>query len=252
MSIRKCQKFTVYPLSNFPLGELAEVICISSFDLSLRLKSIGVQEGTLVEIIHQDPSGDRVVVRFNESRVALDKAFLKYILVRPLKTSYEMLRDFARVDQLTGLLTRQFAENLLRKELANPPYCLVLADVDDFKRFNDTFGHQAGDRVLKDISQVIKTNLRKTDLAVRWGGEEIALLLKNTTLELGKLIAERIRRAVANHVVWWQGQPLKVTVSLGICGAPPVRPLELLFEMTDKALYQAKRSGKNSVSVCEE
>lgn len=252
MSIRKCQKFTVYPLSNFPLGELAEVICISSFDLSLRLKSIGVQEGTLVEIIHQDPFGDRVVVRFNESRVALDKAFLKYILVRPLKTSYEMLRDFARVDQLTGLLTRQFAENLLKKELANSPYCLVLADVDDFKRFNDTFGHQAGDKVLKDIAQVIRRNLRKTDLAVRWGGEEFVLFLRNTTVEIGQLIAERIRRVVADHIVWWQGQTLEVTLSLGVCGAPPVRPLELLFEMTDKALYQAKRPGKNLVFLCEE
>lgn len=76
--------------------------------------------------------------------------------------------------------------------------------------------------------------------------------MRNTTVEIGQLIAERIRRAVADHIVWWQGQTLGVTLSLGVCGAPPVRPLELLFEMTDKALYQAKRSGKNLVFLCEE
>ncbi|WP_168194228.1 GGDEF domain-containing protein [Thermodesulfobacterium sp. TA1] len=251
MSIRRCKSFVVYPLSNFPLGEVAEVVCISSLDLKLRLKSIGVIEGTLLEVVYQDPTGERMVIKINETRIALDKDILKHVLVRPLKTSYETLRELVRLDHLTGLLTRQFAENLLKRELANPPYCLVLADIDNFKKFNDTFGHQAGDQVLKEVAQIVKNNLRKTDLAVRWGGEEFAIFLKNTSIELGRSIAERIRKAVANHVVWWQGKALKVTLSLGVCGSPPVRPLEVILEITDKALYQAKNSGKNLVSVCE-
>jgi len=252
MSIRKCGKFPLYSLSEIPLEEPVEVVCISDFDLSLRLKSIGIQEGTILEVIHQDFSGERMVVKIDESRIALERGILKQILVRPLKSSYEILRDFARFDQLTGLLTRQFAENLLKRELANPPYCFVLADIDNFKKFNDTFGHQAGDQVLKEIAQIIKNCLRKTDLAIRWGGEEFALFFKNTTIDLGKLIAERIRRKIFDHIIYWQDQGLRVTLSFGVCGAPPIRPLEKLIEITDKALYQAKRLGKNLVFSCKE
>jgi|GEM_PF-5304428 diguanylate cyclase (GGDEF)-like protein len=249
MSIRrKYQEFGIYPLTKIPLGETVEVVRVYSY----RLKSIGIQEGTVLEVLHQDISGKRTVVKIGESTLGVDTKLLEHVFVRPLRTSYEFLKSLACYDFLTGLFNRHFAEDILRKEITYPPCCLILADIDDFKRINDNFGHQAGDQVLRDVSSIIKANLRRTDFAIRWGGEEFAAFLRETTVDLGSVVAERIRKAVAEHVIKWKGENIKVTLSLGVCGVPPLRPLELLFELTDMSLYQAKRAGKNRVIVCEE
>ncbi|NAZ30223.1 MAG: diguanylate cyclase [Caldimicrobium sp.] len=196
MSIRK-QKLTLYSLTNFPIREPAEVHCISSPEVALRLKSMGISEGSIVEIIHHDFTSEKFVLLVGESRIALDKSYVKHILVRPLKSSFQTLKEFAVYDPLTNFFNRHFAEKVLKRELANPPYTLAIGDLDNFKKINDTYGHLAGDKVLKEVASVIRQNLRKTDLVVRWGGEEFLIFLKNTPVdvELGRLIADRIRRA---------------------------------------------------------
>jgi diguanylate cyclase (GGDEF)-like protein len=251
MSIRK-QKFTLYSLTNFPVREPAEVYCISSPDVALRLKSMGISEGSIVEIIHHDFTSEKFVLLVGESRIALDKSYVKHILVRPLKSSFETLKELAVYDPLTNFFNRHFAEKVLKRELANPPYTIAIGDLDNFKKINDTYGHLVGDKVLREVANVIRQNLRKTDLVVRWGGEEFLIFLKKTPVEIGRLIADRIRRAIADHLIPWEGYFIKVTLSFGVCGAPPLKAFEQLLNLADQALYEAKRNGKNMVVLCEE
>jgi diguanylate cyclase (GGDEF)-like protein len=124
---------------------------------------------------------------------------------------------------------------------------LLLIDVDDFKRVNDQWGHNTGDKVLKLIVQKLNEVNRQTDLIFRYGGEEFVILLNETSQAGAQVIAERIRLAIEKASVDAAGQKLKITVSLGAAALKPNDSKDRLFQRADKALYQAKKSGKNMV-----
>jgi diguanylate cyclase (GGDEF)-like protein len=161
----------------------------------------------------------------------------------------------ALVDGLTGLANRRVCTAALEKELArarrfDEPLALVLADLDDFKRVNDRFGHPTGDEVLKAFAKTLRKNVREIDLAGRWGGEEFALLLPGTDLEGGRELAERIRRAFeAQELRAPDGQVVRVRASFGVAAFPEVESQDRLVAASDEALYEAKRAGKNQVVV---
>jgi diguanylate cyclase (GGDEF)-like protein len=161
----------------------------------------------------------------------------------------------ALVDGLTGLANRRVCAAALEKELARArrfeePLALVLADLDDFKRVNDRFGHPTGDEVLKAFAKTLRENVREIDLAGRWGGEEFVLLLPGTDLEGGRELAERIRRAVdAQELRAPDGQFVRVRASFGVAAFPEVESQDRLVAASDGALYEAKRAGKNQVVV---
>jgi diguanylate cyclase (GGDEF)-like protein len=161
----------------------------------------------------------------------------------------------ALVDGLTGLANRRVCAAALEKELARArrfeePLALVLADLDDFKRVNDRFGHPTGDEVLKAFAKTLRENVREIDLAGRWGGEEFVLLLPGTDLEGGRELAERIRRAVdAQKLRAPDGQFVRVRASFGVAAFPEVESQDRLVAASDGALYEAKRAGKNQVVV---
>jgi diguanylate cyclase (GGDEF)-like protein len=161
----------------------------------------------------------------------------------------------ALVDGLTGLANRRVCTAALEKELARArrfeePLALVLADLDDFKRVNDRFGHPTGDEVLKAFAQTLRENVREIDLAGRWGGEEFALLLPGTDLEGGRELAERIRRAFeAKELPAPDGRVVRVRASFGVAAFPEVESQDRLVAASDGALYAAKRAGKNQVVV---
>ncbi len=161
----------------------------------------------------------------------------------------------ALVDGLTGLANRRVCTAALEKELArakrfDEPLALVLADLDDFKRVNDRFGHPTGDEVLKAFAKTLRESVREIDLAGRWGGEEFALLLPGTDLEGGRELAERVRRALEDlELTTPDGQAVRVTASFGVAAFPQAGPQDALVAASDGALYQAKRSGKNQVVV---
>ena len=163
----------------------------------------------------------------------------------------------ALVDGLTGLANRRVATAAVEKELARArrfeePLALVLADLDDFKRVNDRFGHPTGDEVLKAFAKTLRENVREIDLAGRWGGEEFALLLPGTDLEGGREVAERVRRAFeAQELTAPDGQAVRVTASFGVAAFPEAESQDRLVAASDGALYQAKRSGKNQVVAAE-
>jgi len=173
--------------------------------------------------------------------VALDNAML-----------YKRQAKLARTDGLTGLPNRRrFDEDVEREVLRalrfGRPVSLLMVDLDDFKLYNDAYGHPAGDEVLRALAQVLRQHLRSVDIPARYGGEEFAVILPETDLEQALEVAERLREHVAlMHVPFNLKQP--ITVSIGVATLPrhAMKP-ETLVEAADQALYAAKQAGKNQV-----
>ncbi|MEK7207573.1 MAG: diguanylate cyclase, partial [Pseudomonadota bacterium] len=172
---------------------------------------------------------------------------------------HERMQDLAVTDKLTGLRNRRLfderlAEEILRAARYAKPLSLLMLDIDDFKRVNDTHGHPAGDKVLQSLGQLLRSQLRQMDLAARYGGEEFVFILPETDMVGSKLVAERIRRAVATELIRLpEGQEIGVTASLGIACYPLCGDTaEILLAHADQALYTAKQEGRNRVCLYRE
>ncbi|MFE8071438.1 diguanylate cyclase [Marinobacteraceae bacterium S3BR75-40.1] len=156
-------------------------------------------------------------------------------------------------DGLTGLFNHEYFKRMLEKEIQlshrqHRSLSLILLDVDHFKSFNDQWGHQLGDRVLQTVAQTVPHSCRESDIVARYGGEEFAVILPDTSMEEGLEVAERIRSSIAETVVEHQGQPLSVTISLGVSSlGVETESAEALIKAADEALYQAKENGRNAV-----
>lgn len=168
------------------------------------------------------------------------------------------LYEMAMVDGLTGLFVRRYFDARIEEEIERSrrygtPFAVVMMDIDDFKRLNDTHGHLAGDRVLRDVATIVKQQMRGVDTAARYGGEELALILPRTELVSALNQAERVRVALADHRVATgdDGPVLAVTASFGIAAFPEsgAQTAEELVRRADRALYRAKKSGKNRVEL---
>lgn len=160
----------------------------------------------------------------------------------------------ARTDTLTGLPNRRsFNEDLERRfdqwRRHGMPLSLIMLDIDHFKRFNDSFGHSAGDAVLRLAAQVISSTLRQMDLPARFGGEEFAVILPGTKLREAMKVAERVRAMVAAQRFEHDGRPLEITVSVGVAPAMQQDGPADLIERADEALYAAKERGRNCAMV---
>ena len=166
---------------------------------------------------------------------------------------HRIVQRQALVDSLTGLANRRSIEETLRTELARAARfgggaCLVLADLDDFKRINDRYGHAAGDEVLKEFAAALRATVRESDAAGRWGGEEFALVLSGTDSDGGARLAERARAAIAGRRIdVGEGEVVAVTASFGVAAFPEAGDAGTLLQAADEALYEAKRAGKNRV-----
>lgn len=175
-------------------------------------------------------------------------------------SNYAEVLQHATLDALTGLNNRRQFETRLKQEVSsaqrqNKPLCAMMIDIDFFKKVNDTYGHIAGDSVLKNVATTIKTELRESDIASRYGGEEFAILLPFTKLEEASAVAQRLRQAVEGtpiDVPTETGTPvkIKITISLGVYEYRITDTPQGLYEKADKALYQAKTTGRNKVCVC--
>ena len=166
------------------------------------------------------------------------------------------LYESATKDSLTQLYSKRYFVEHLDVEFnfhrrTKKPLSLVMADIDFFKKINDSFGHLAGDYVLKETGRIIMNVLRKGDIAGRYGGEEIVFLLRETPLPGARIFAERLRELVAHHHFFYEGKKIQVTLSLGIATATQGnfnKPEELIAQ-ADEFLYQAKKAGRNR-SMC--
>lgn len=159
----------------------------------------------------------------------------------------------ARTDQLTGLYNRRHFDEELSRVLSEcdrygGSVTLVVADIDFFKKVNDTVGHEGGDAVLRHVAQSFQEGVRQVDVCARYGGEEFAVLLRQTSLDGGREFAERLRKAVEDRPARFNAREISVTVSFGVSSYPDsVRLHDGLFPSADRALYQAKAEGRNRV-----
>lgn len=155
-------------------------------------------------------------------------------------------------DPLTGLMNRRSIiktyETFMHHKRQNYlPVVAIMGDIDFFKKINDTYGHHAGDTVLKEISALFTNNLREQDIICRWGGEEFLVLLSNTELRTGESIAEKLRKTIADSVFEIDSDTLSVTMSFGVAHTEDFIALHQLVSLADTSLYKAKDSGRNQV-----
>jgi len=184
-----------------------------------------------------------------------DPAELRARVRASLRTRYlvDLLSKKAMIDGLTGLWNRAYLDTRLAAELSaaqrsSRPLSCVMADVDHFKSVNDTYGHGFGDDVLRTIAKVFSGCCRAEDIVCRYGGEEFAILLPNTSVKHAVELAERIRTAVEAHQLFYREAPVNVTCSTEVSTLRGPAPPSLL-ELADEALYLAKRSGRNRVET---
>jgi two-component system, cell cycle response regulator len=166
----------------------------------------------------------------------------------------ERLRHMSQTDGLTGLDNRRHLNERLEEMFAHAqrlaePFSCVMCDLDKFKSVNDTYGHQAGDEVLKQLSTILKEEAREIDRVGRYGGEEFMLLLPGTVLDAAVTFAERVRKRIAGHTFSFPGGTLTRTASFGVSGwpHPKIKTSDALVRSADDALYVAKETGRNRV-----
>ncbi|HNW25536.1 MAG TPA: sensor domain-containing diguanylate cyclase [Candidatus Gastranaerophilaceae bacterium] len=173
---------------------------------------------------------------------------------------YAEVLQHATLDALTGLNNRRQFEMRLKQEYStakrqHKPLCAMMIDVDFFKKVNDTYGHNAGDCVLKNVANLIKAGLRDYDIASRYGGEEFAVLLPYTKIEEAFAVAQRLRQSIEKAKIDISGEgdvdvkPISVTISIGLYQFKSEDSLEILYQNADKALYDAKTHGRNKVVI---
>lgn len=192
--------------------------------------------------------------RTQKHRSALEKEreTLRKEVNRRVELEEQLIKQ-ANIDSLTGLYNRRCFWNEANEEVAvarryQIPLTLALIDIDDFKLFNDNFGHLAGDAVLTDFANLCRKQLRRTDVYGRVGGEEFAVLLLHTELEDARFVMERFREQVSLQTTEVEGQSLQVTISIGLCYLDAQHmDLEQAYSSADLALYQAKAQGRNQV-----
>ena len=158
----------------------------------------------------------------------------------------EKLRELTQKDYLTGLynyqhLWQKVEEEEERGKRYGEVYSAIYLDIDNFKAYNDTYGHLEGDRVLKKLGEILKSSLRKSDSAYRYGGEEFVILLPHTKKEMARTVAERIKNRVCKNLSF-----ARITVSMGVTDSDTS---ENVVRTADEAMYEAKREGKNKIKV---
>ena len=230
--------------------------CALSFDGgSVTVEDLGSTNGTFVDgnFVHKQ-------ILDSDNRLQIGRMVLKVAYKDPSEEAFSReLYEAATKDPLTGILNRQaFAERsageLVYARRNDTFINIVMIDIDNFKQVNDTWGHQCGDLVLKEIARLLSDEKRDSDLLARYGGEEFLLLMNGITPEDAKKRAEKLRIAIAHHIFSWMDTRIPVTISLGISsrkGAEVSQIADLIAE-SDKLLYVAKNSGKNQVAVSNE
>lgn len=183
----------------------------------------------------------------------LDYTIAIFYDITILEKQKEELKKLAIHDFLTGIYNRQHFHTILEFHIEKhtryselKPFGLLLLDLDHFKQINDTYGHLVGDEVLKEFTQIVKQNIRKSDFFARWGGEEFIILTTECSKEQVFSFAKKIRRIVEEHFLYYN-KGFSLTVSIGITLFRPKDNLTTLIERVDKALYIAKQNGRNRV-----
>lgn len=237
-------------------------------ELVEQLPTLVRQAATAFERHVDQPDHDALMDDVNKQLLALNQSLYaslrrveqlladKARLAADLATANEELQRLATQDPLTGLSNRRAFQQAIGRDLARAsrgrkPLSVVILDIDHFKRVNDTYGHGGGDAVLKAVSGVLAGSVRQGDVVARWGGEEFALILPETPADGAQVLADRLRTAIADTVVVYDGTEIRVSASFGVASADVVVPgmADTLLTSADEALYKAKEAGRNRVMM---
>ena len=198
-----------------------------------------------------------IVIRVDEPAYQVSQVPLIQAMANHIAVAFDnaMLYQIAITDELTGLYSPRYFRQAISKRHAmfdefGEKMTLLMVDIDDFKKINDTYGHPAGDAILKEVGRCLLSAIRTDDLAFRYGGEEFTVILPETSPSAGRAVAERMRSLIEHFPFKADQHVLTVTVSIGIASWPASADTikEIILE-ADKALYEAKHSGKNRVVV---
>lgn len=199
--------------------------------------------------VHLDLKKSKEVLLEYAKELEMKNEELNSLLVR--------IENDAMTDFLTGLANRRYMMRRLKVEASaikrtHVTAMVILADIDNFKMVNDTYGHDCGDSVIKGIAEMLKSIMREEDVKARWGGDEFLLLLPGTDLEYGKVIAEKIRKMVELATFCYQEKIFSVTLTLGVAALDRDLGVEASIIKADEALYKAKNMSKNCVVTYNE
>jgi two-component system, cell cycle response regulator len=209
----------------------------------------GSTNGTYVNE-RQIPEGVRLQ---NNDRIQVGPTIFKYLTGADAEAKYyEEIYRMTIVDGLTQIHNKRYLFEALERELIRArrhsrALSLIMFDIDFFKRINDECGHLAGDYVLRELSEVIQERIRREEVFARYGGEEFAIMLPETELSGAVTLAETLREKVAEHRFVFQGEIIKVSISLGCAAVEPEDTATALIARADEKLYMAKRSGRDRV-----
>ena len=221
--------------------------------------------GILPLIVDGKPYGAIVAYNHFDKITQKEMEYLEEIKSQAVSTltrakSYIEVLEHATLDALTGYNNRHQFEKRLKEMTAhakrqNQPLCCIMSDIDFFKKVNDTYGHAVGDCVLRSVAKTIKKELRESDIASRYGGEEFVFLLPHTNLEEAILVANRIKNVIEKKKINIEEYNIKdtkeisVTVSIGVSEFKNEKDYEMLYKKADTALYEAKETGRNKVII---
>ena len=242
------------------LGNRPRIVPIEDLK-SMEYERFGKEQVIFTPLVYHDGATGWICLSGNNlSPSLLDNDEKDYWLALSsiVRTALENARLYklATVDGLTSLYVRHFFDIAMEREFRrairyNAPMALLITDVDKFKNFNDTYGHQMGDRVLRMVAAECKNCVRNVDIAARYGGEEFAIILPDTNIEGAKLTAERIRSRIEVLRIEHHGETIKITISIGIATSEKsdARTMKQFIDEADRALYRAKDDGRNRVRL---
>jgi two-component system, cell cycle response regulator len=249
--IGRGQKATIRLLDDGISREHAQLVVIND---RIVLQDLGSTNGTYcnglkVEGNKELVDGDKILVG--------STTILKFTYHDNLDEIFQkQMYESALRDGLTKAFNKKYFTDRLESEFTFAlrhvaPLTLVLFDIDHFKKVNDTYGHQAGDYVLSEISTLLTAALRAEDVFARYGGEEFAVICRGSDVTQGQIVAERMRKAVEVHKFVFEGTHIPLTISVGVAGLPDasVKDAAELVSLADQSLYKSKHGGRNRVTV---
>ncbi len=202
-----------------------------------------ILRAVLEEVKTLRSANDKFITKLEEQRAEIEK----------LREELRKVREEASIDPLTGLRNRRSFERALQEFFRDYkkygyPFSVIMIDLDNFKQINDTYGHLAGDKVLREVGNILRNYLRAKDVAARTGGEEFTIILPGIRKDEAVMVAERLRKVMANHTVDYEGKKINFTASFGVAEMRDgVESPEDLLKEADEKLYKAKRTGKDKV-----
>ncbi|MFC3606381.1 sensor domain-containing diguanylate cyclase [Stutzerimonas tarimensis] len=224
------------------------VVRFKNYQPILGQEPLMFQNTTLMPVVSINSETQHVcLIIYDVTSVAVNR--------RQLLEANAQLEQLSRTDRLTGLSNRGHWEEELKRQYARhrrygSMASLIMFDIDHFKRINDTYGHQAGDRVIQTLARITADSIRDADLAGRYGGEEFAVLLPDVSAPGARLLAERLRKTAEATEVMHEGQSIRFTISIGVADlSEPCASHEHLIQRADHALYASKHAGRNRITV---